>query len=361
MSAQPHIAVSATGIELTRVAGFSRMRALAWHGNELYASQGYALQQLKIEGKDIRCSHVAGFEPAWWRKATATSRMASRALRDGFHALAVVSSGDLVGAVPGAIVRRSPGDEKFRVAHPVLRGTRPLHIAVTPDDTLFWGEYFDNAARDEVHIYASVDRGLTWNVAYTFPKGAIRHIHNIVYDPWEQVLWILTGDDGRECRILRASCDLRSVEVALAGNQQARAVALVPTKEGVYFSSDTPLERNHVYFLDRRGTVTEVSDLNASSIYGCAVDDAVFFSTMVEPSSVNVDRTVGVFGRADGSAWRQLLSWRKDSWAMGLFQYGNAFLPDGHNTSSLLAVSTIAVRGADLETNLWRVGRAPVL
>jgi len=40
---------------------------------------------------------------------------------------------------------------------------------------------------------------------------------------------------------------------------------------------------------------------------------------------------------------------------MGLFQYGNAFLPDGHNTTGLLAVTTIAVERADLETSLWRL------
>ena len=64
-----------------------------------------------------------------------------------------------------------------------------------------------------------------------------------------------------ECRILRASCDFSNVEIVLSGNQQARAVALVPTPEGLYFSSDTPLESNHVYRLDRRGALTELAAL----------------------------------------------------------------------------------------------------
>jgi hypothetical protein len=41
---------------------------------------------------------------------------------------------------------------------------------------------------------------------------------------------------------------------------------------------------------------------------------------------------------------------------MSLFQYGNAFLPDGKNTTSLLAVTTIAVERASLETSIWRIG-----
>ncbi len=231
----------------------------------------------------------------------------------------------------------------------------PCTLRQRPTAASVWGEYFDNPQRDEVHIYGSADRGATWNIAHTFSKGVIRHVHNIVYDPWGNCLWILTGDNGAECRILRASYDFKTVDVVLSGNQQARAVALVPMQDGLYFSSDTPLERNHIYRLDRRGNVSTLADLSSSSINGCRVGNAIFFSTMVEPSEVNPDRTVNLYGSLDGVHWQKRLVWRKDRWPMGLFQYGNAFLPDGKNTTSVLALSTIAVRRGDLETSLWRV------
>jgi hypothetical protein len=192
-------------------------------------------------------------------------------------------------------------------------------------------------------------------VAYTFLKGAIRHVHNIVYDEWENCFWVLTGDHGSECRILRASCDFKNVDVILSGNQQARSAALVPTREALYFSSDTPLETNHVYRLDRRGNLSKVAALSSSSIYGCRVGNAVFFSTMVEPSAINVDRNVRLYGTPDGLQWQRVLQRKKDRWPTSLFQYGNAFLPDGKNTTDLLAATTIAVEQADLETSIWRV------
>ena len=71
--------------------------------------------------------------------------------------------------------------------------------------------------------------------------------------------------------MLRAACDLRSVEVVLAGNQQARAVAAIPTQDGLYLSTDTPFEKNHMYRLDRAGNVEQVGDLASSSIFGCRV------------------------------------------------------------------------------------------
>jgi len=335
-------------VVLDQVAVFSRLRALAWDKDVLYGSRGYTLLRAGMNPDRICWEPMATYSPAWWRNATAASRFTFRLCRDGFHALAVLPSGYLVAAAPGAIITLAPGEPEFQLSFRILRGTRPLHIAVTPNDHVFWGEYFDNPRRDEVHIYASADRGATWDVAYTFPRGAIRHVHNIFYDEWARCLWVLTGDNGSECRMLRASCDFRQVEVVLSGSQQTRAVALVPASEGLYFSSDTPLERNHVYF-------TQVAPLSSSSISGCRAGEAIFFSTMVEPSRWNQDRNVRLFGSRNGFDWRSLRQWQKDGWPMSLFQYGNAILPDGRNTSGLLALSTVAVRGTDLETSLWRV------
>src|SRR5207245_11657321 len=112
----------------------------------------------------IRWQTVAKYSPTWWRNLTARSRLTFRLFRGGFHALAVLSSGHLIAAVPGAIVVRSPGIGNFRVSHKVLRGTRPLHIAVTPDDQLFWGEFFDNRRSDDVTLCVSSSKGANWGL-----------------------------------------------------------------------------------------------------------------------------------------------------------------------------------------------------
>jgi hypothetical protein len=343
-------------LSLTRVQCFPGLRVLAWADDVLYASRGYTLLSTTMDGPTIDWQPVGQSRPPWWRNLTSTTRLGSRFVRDGFHALAILPGGDLVAAVPGAIVTLHRGESEFRVTHKIVRGTRPLHVAAAPGGRLFWGEYFDNAQREEVHVYVSGDRGGTWQVAYTFPKGAIRHVHNIVYDDWQDCLWVLTGDYGTECRILRASCDFKAVEVVTSGNQQARAVAAIPTREGLYFASDTPLEANHVFRLDREGNLAQLSALSSSSIHGCRVGDAVFFSTMVEPSEVNRDQKVRLYGGRAGGPWLPMLEWQKDFWPMGLFQYGNVFLPDGRNTTNYLAATTIAVRGGDGVSSILRVG-----
>jgi len=340
----------------TPLARLPGLRALTWDRDWLYASRGYQLLRARVQDPaHLNWEHMASYHPSWNRRISVTNRLTARLFRDGFHALAALPSGALVAAVPGAILTLTPGETHFRQTHTITRGTRPLHIAAVPSGTVYWGEYFDNAARDEVHIYASADHGQTWSVAHTFPKGAIRHIHNIVYDSWGDCLWILTGDYGDECRVLRTTCDLARVEIVLQGKQQARAVAAIPKEDALYFSTDTPLESNYIYRLDRQGTLSQLGTISSSSIYGCRVGNHVFFSTMVEPSKVNRDRNVRIYGAdvANGGSWQSRLAWQKDHWPMGLFQYGNAFLPDGNNTTPYLALSTIAVESDDQTTLLY--------
>jgi hypothetical protein len=343
---------------LTLAARFPGLRVLTWSGRDLYASRGYDLLRARLEDlRHITWQPIAHFRPPLRRRLSATNRFTARLFRDGFHALAVLPSGAIIGAIPGSIVTLRSGEAEFRQTHAITRGTRPLHITATPGGAVFWGEYFDNAQRDEVHIYGSPDAGATWSIAYTFSKGTIRHVHNIVHDPWADCLWILTGDYGDECRIIRASCDFSRVEIVMQGNQQARAVAAVPTEDALYFSSDTPLEPNHTYRLDRQGKLSQLAQISSSSIYGCRVGRRVFFSTMVEPSEVNRDRTIRVYGAEVNSpdSWQPLLEWKKDPLPMRFFQYGNAFLPDGENSTSFLAVSTIAVQSDDRTTSLYKL------
>src|SRR5882724_7555257 len=194
---------TAPNLQLMCVARFPNTRVLAWDGDVLYASRGYKLVRCRTSEPSMPWEHVADFNPVWWRKVTSSTRLGFRLVRDGFHALAVLPSGELVAALPGAIATLRPGEKEFRVTHAVQRGTRPLNFAVTPDGRVFWGEYFDNPARDAVHIYGSEDRGASWKIFYTFEKNAIRHVHNIVYDHWENCFWVLTGDVGAECRVLQ--------------------------------------------------------------------------------------------------------------------------------------------------------------
>jgi hypothetical protein len=161
------------------------LQSLAWSGDQLYASRGISALAFEHFRYFVGLGRkpVAAFRPTWQRRLSVTNRLSARLFRGGLHALAVLSRGGIVAAVAGSIVTLHAGDNEFRGTHTIAGGTRPLHITAVPGGTVYWGEYFDNATRDEVHIYASSDAGTTWAVAYTFPRGAISHVNNIVHDP----------------------------------------------------------------------------------------------------------------------------------------------------------------------------------
>src|SRR5262249_15707469 len=118
---------------LIRVARFPGLRALAWDGNQLYAGSRYRIVHSTIQNPAfIEWQSVAEFRPAIGGRISATNRLSARLFRDGFHALAVLPSGGLIGAVPGAIVRLRPNETEFHVTHRITRGTRPLHITTVP-------------------------------------------------------------------------------------------------------------------------------------------------------------------------------------------------------------------------------------
>src|SRR5215470_7167860 len=106
MSAQPACAMPTptAQLELEPVARFPGLRALTWDGDILYASRGYSLLRLKLNGTRTNWREVGRFRPPWWRNLSARSRLTLRLVRDGFHALAILPSGHLVAAVPGAII-----------------------------------------------------------------------------------------------------------------------------------------------------------------------------------------------------------------------------------------------------------------
>lgn len=342
-------------LRLEPICTFPHMRALAWHGDVLYASRGYTLYSAQMNSPRIVWRKLARHRPQWWRKITSHSSLGARLVRDGFHALTVLPNGNLIAAVPGAIVTLRNGEDEFQVTHRIERGTRPLHICATPAGYVFWGEYFDNEKRSEVHIYGSSDGGWSWQIVHTFAAAQIRHVHNIVHDTWRNCLWILTGDYGRECRILRASLDFSRIDEVLGGNQQTRAVAAVPAPKGLYFASDTPLGKNHIYRLDPGGNTQQLREIPSSSIDGCCNRAGMFFSTMVEPSTVNLTQSAATFGSVDGRHWREIARWQKDRWSMRLFQYGAPLFPSGNNSTDLLAISTIALtKSADVLTTIYR-------
>lgn len=242
--------------------------------------------------------------------------------------------------------------------------SNPLNFC-TDGHNVYWGEYGNNNDYDAVKIY-SLGMDLSVREVYSFPKGSIRHIHNICYDIDKQSFWIFTGDNEPNAGIYMASQDWKIVAPIKIGSQKYRTVVGFPYNNGLIYATDSVSSVNHIFILSSDGVLKDLATINGSSIYGTETHDYYVFSTTVEPPEGRgfthmftnnlgdgiLSREVHlIFVRKKDLTMRILTKFHKDCLPMKWFQYGVITFPKGQDTSYSLWLYPVAckeVRGKSL-------------
>lgn len=270
----------------------------------------------------------------------AATRVGRRLLRAGIHHFLPGRSDVLI--ANQHIFRREAGSDAFHCTAR-LHGSRPLAVA-TDGELICYGEYRGNAERSAVHVWGSLDLGRTWAPVWRFAE--VRHVHGVFFDPFTRTFWVTTGDEDSEAGIWVTRDRFRTLDEVMRGNQQVRAVHLCFTAQYVYFGSDTPLARNHIYRLERcSGTIERLVEVGSSVFFGCTVGNHLFFSTAAEPSDINRSDRAELWHSADGNRWRLFRAVPKDRWPLRLFQYGQVRLPGGPGDEHHLLFTPFAAGG----------------
>lgn len=221
-----------------------------------------------------------------------------------------------------------------------LVGMRPFALCVTPHG-MYYGEYRRNPERAPIRVLFS-DDGLSWSTVREL-RG-VRHIHGIYYDEFTSSVWVTTGDEDAESVIWHSPDRFASLKPVISGSQQTRAIPLLFTREHVLFGSDTPLEQNFLYRLERStGRLTELAPVEGSVFYAARVGAWMLFSTAVEPSEANRSRDAVLYASRDGERWSVLARHPKDRWPVSYCQFGQIILPGGHNETRQCWYSTFGV------------------
>ena len=309
------------------------------HNNVMYAAQGYKLFKSYDAGKSWEVDgEIEDFKYGF---VANISRLVSRLLRTEITTLLVLQDGSRVAIGKKGIFCAKKDDTRYKKTFQVTRGNRPMNICEDKNGFLYFGEYFSNPNRDEVHIYKSMDSGNTWKVCYTFPKNTIRHIHGIFYDKFEDRIWFATGDLDKECIIGNTKDMFETINIVKQGKQIYRAVQLLFYRECIIYGTDTEYETNYIYRLDRKdykehclqkiqGSV--LASVNATSGYNTAI------ATAVEPSQVNDSHYAYIWFSRNGLDWEEIYKGEKDSLHPRYFQYGRFKFPiNGINSKELLA------------------------
>ena len=259
------------------------------------------------------------------QRLASRGRLARRLWRAAAHHVVPLRDGALVVFGYRAVYRIDAAGRCVGVSP--LCGSRPLCVCVERD-VVYYGEYRANRASTPVHVWASGDRGATWAPVHRFRR--IRHVHGVFADPYDAALWVTTGDSDRASAIWRTRDRFRTLERIAGGSQRTRVVQLLFARTHVYFGSDAPAGRNHLYRLRRSdGAIERLQEVEGPVYYGCRAAGRMFFSTACEPPTLRRTRDVTVWSSRGGRRWGRFAVFRKDRWPARFFQHGHVRFPAG--------------------------------
>lgn len=220
----------------------------------------------------------------------------------------------------------------------------PLNICTGNESWIaIWGDYGSNLFLDEINIYGlNLDSKV--EIIYTFKKGQVRHIHNIIKKN-DGGFYIFAGDQESGAGIYESDSRFKNVIPLKIGEQKYRAVIGFETVEGLLYATDAVNEKNYIYILRRGREPVKVCELNASCIYGVEFNGNYYFSTTVEPdennkgimSWISKKRGQGILSDEvylvvvnKQMQFKTVMKLKKDVFPMKLFQYGSIQFPKGN-------------------------------
>ncbi|OWY73448.1 hypothetical protein B7486_03655 [cyanobacterium TDX16] len=318
--------------------------------NAVYACIRQAIFRSTDDGRSWQ--FVTRIPPRGLRGLLGTTRLGARLARHEIRACGRLGDGGLVACNREGVFFSRPNDPLMSPSR-VPVGNQPLSppmcIHVGPEDQVIWGEYDPRDAHGKpVRVYVSKDCGRTFEVAYVFDAGAVRHVHNFLFDRRLEKYWILVGDVNHEPGIGLLAQDFSGIEWIGRGEQKYRAVEVFDLGDRLVYGTDSEFEANRIVSLDKStGKITEVRPIEGSCIYACRFGKNYAISTTVEPSRVNSSREAALYLSVDCDRWERVFSAEKDRWHPVLFQFGSMVLPRGASQSDTIIFSGQALRGID--------------
>jgi hypothetical protein len=291
-----------------------RGRLLASAGTNLYTGDtaGRKLQRI-AQMPMSRAEQVVEVVPVF-----------QRLLRGGIKNVLSLDDKSVLVVDHGRMHRLGIHDRSIRLVHELPRGRRPLTYAFSKDGkgVIYYGEYWSNPAREAVRVWRSED-GNCWEIAYTFPPSAIRHVHAVQYDPFTNYLWIATGDLDDECQIAFSEHGLRWLQPIGQGSQTWRTVSLVFTEDALYWGTDDPGGHNYIYRWKRAdGFLEKVAWVKGPVYYSKKVGDYLLFSTAVERGEGDQDGYARIYAVDKDLNCQEVYRLAKDRWHPVFFGYG---------------------------------------
>ena len=230
-------------------------------------------------------------------------------------------------------------------------GRNILHNAAarTPSNKLIFGEYFGNNKNDPVNIYSLDLESKNLEVAYTFEKDLVRHIHSCYWDKFSKKIWVFTGDSDGECKVLVADENFSNVKILGDGSQKWRAVSAFFEKNEVYWLMDSPLETSCLIKYDRKeNKIYSLQEFPSPIYYSLSFKDGGYLiATTHEPGPSVIGNTANIFYSDDLVEWKEVAKFEHDGWSLNYLKYGIIGFSAGPQTKNNFFIFCEALKGMD--------------
>ncbi len=287
---------------------------------------------------------IAAIDAPAWKTAASNFRLAQRVLRFMVTNVVPLANGDLFVTFDKSvgIIR----DGKYQELKGLERPCRVLRFGCATDKKgdIFFGEYLANTERGEMRIYRYSTGANSLEIAYTFPKNSIRHIHGLYYDSFTDSIFCLTGDDDKECCFWQSSDGFESINNAGGGDETWRAVSVLFDEKSFYYGMDAEYRTNHIYKVERKNLERKsLGEVSGTVFYSKKIGADLFFTTTAENAPSQTENVAGLWHVDENDNLQNLISFKKDRWHPTLFMFGTIHFPYANKLEDELYFQLVGV------------------
>jgi len=323
-----------------------RGRALYTQEDKLWIARGMCFFAVDYNGKRVTDKYRVG---GTLKYLLSINRLSRQLLREGIHHLLPLKNGNIMVSAKRKVYIVSP-DGSIKNTFSGYSGNKPGHqgVCVTPDGTVFFGEYTLNTQRNiDTKLYRSTDNGESFECILTMSGKEVRHIHFIKYDPYEKCLWLGTGDEDFECKFMKSTDNAQSWQTIGEGSQDWRAIGICFDENYLTWGTDAGSvpDQNHIIRMDRKTNTLEILSDAEGPCHGCASfkNGRVFISTGVEGGQNEKDN-IARLKELKEKIPVDVLTAKKDIFPL-ILQYGVMRFPLGTENTDKIVFTQMALCG----------------
>lgn len=247
-------------------------------GHDVWASRGYSIYRSR-DGGDFR--RVARVRPPFGETWGGYSARLRRAF--GYQELLELlplADGRLLVLAGGHVHLLDQDGRGARRTHELRyfgrgkgRGLMAFGLTQARDGAIYFAEYVTESGDRPTGVWRSDDLGESWQLAWEFAPGEVRHIHAVHADPHDDAVWIGTGDRDEHCFVGASRDRGTSFTWVGHGRQVHRTCAFASFDDCVLWATDADFEQNHVVRWHRAsGEVTVDATLPDVTYYTARLD-----------------------------------------------------------------------------------------